>query len=114
MAGGGRRQQGARPRRFRVGGLNRGEAGEVAAGGRELLSCGPMLGGSALIVAPDTGNRRPPGAVGEIWLTGPSVAHGYWRRPEETAATFQATVAGSSGSGVRVLRTAGLGCEVYR
>jgi acyl-CoA synthetase (AMP-forming)/AMP-acid ligase II len=26
--------------------------------------------------------------VGEIWVTGPSVALGYWNRPEETAAAF--------------------------
>ena len=28
------------------------------------------------------------GDVGEVWLRGPSVTPGYWRRPEETAAAF--------------------------
>ncbi len=28
------------------------------------------------------------GAVGEVWLQGPSVTPGYWRRPAETAAAF--------------------------
>ncbi|MCC7248182.1 MAG: AMP-binding protein, partial [Lysobacter sp.] len=28
------------------------------------------------------------GTIGEIWVAGPSVAEGYWRRPEATAATF--------------------------
>ncbi len=26
--------------------------------------------------------------VGELWATGPSIAHGYWRNPEATAKTF--------------------------
>ncbi|WP_234401962.1 class I adenylate-forming enzyme family protein [Thermobifida halotolerans] len=39
------------------------------------------------IVGPD-GADLPPGRVGEIWISGPGVVHGYWNRPEETAATF--------------------------
>mgnify|MGYP000329043730 CR=1 FL=1 len=31
----------------------------------------------------------PPGQTGEIWLKGPAVTPGYWRKPEETAKTFQ-------------------------
>jgi acyl-CoA synthetase (AMP-forming)/AMP-acid ligase II len=34
--------------------------------------------------------------VGEILVAGPSVASGYWRRPDETAATFGATLAGNN------------------
>ncbi len=34
------------------------------------------------------GADQPPGRVGEIWISGPGVVHGYWNRPEETAATF--------------------------
>ncbi len=30
--------------------------------------------------------------MGEIWVAGPSVAQGYWNRPEETRQTFQAYV----------------------
>ncbi|WP_131102425.1 class I adenylate-forming enzyme family protein [Streptomonospora litoralis] len=30
----------------------------------------------------------PPGEVGEVWIKGPGVVHGYWRRPDATAATF--------------------------
>ncbi|MFN8546786.1 MAG: amino acid adenylation domain-containing protein [Candidatus Eisenbacteria bacterium] len=44
--------------------------------------------------------------VGEIWVTGPSVARGYWHRPEETRATFQATLPNDPGL---YLRTGDLG-----
>src|SRR5207249_198786 len=32
------------------------------------------------------------GAVGEIWVSGPSVARGYWRREQETDAAFRAVI----------------------
>ncbi len=41
------------------------------------------------IVDPDTGADVPAGQTGEIWLKGPAVTPGYWRKPEETAKTFQ-------------------------
>jgi malonyl-CoA/methylmalonyl-CoA synthetase len=41
------------------------------------------------IVNPDTGADMAPGQTGEIWLKGPAVTPGYWRKPEETAKTFE-------------------------
>ena len=41
------------------------------------------------IVNPDTGADVEPGQTGEIWLKGPAVTPGYWRKPEETAKTFE-------------------------
>ncbi len=41
------------------------------------------------IVNPDTGADVAPGQTGEIWLKGPAVTPGYWRKPEETAKTFE-------------------------
>ncbi|CAM4044586.1 class I adenylate-forming enzyme family protein [Nocardiopsis rhodophaea] len=34
------------------------------------------------------GTELPTGELGEIWLNGPGVVLGYWRRPEATASTF--------------------------
>jgi acyl-CoA synthetase (AMP-forming)/AMP-acid ligase II len=48
-----------------------------------------------------------PGRVGEVWLRGPSVCRGYWRRPAETAATFSARIVGDDGG--PWLRTGDLG-----
>jgi acyl-CoA synthetase (AMP-forming)/AMP-acid ligase II len=48
-----------------------------------------------LIVDPETLVSCAPGAIGEIWVSGPSVAAGYWRRPEETSRVFQAYLADS-------------------
>ncbi len=39
-------------------------------------------------ISDDDGNALPAGEVGEIWINGPTVVPGYWRRPEETAQTF--------------------------
>jgi acyl-CoA synthetase (AMP-forming)/AMP-acid ligase II len=58
------------------------------------------------VVEPATGTVLPPGGIGEVWLRGPSVASGYWNRPEVTAHTFAAvTASGEPGW----LRTGDLG-----
>jgi malonyl-CoA/methylmalonyl-CoA synthetase len=41
------------------------------------------------IVNPDTGMNVAPGQTGEIWLKGPAVTPGYWRKPDETANAFE-------------------------
>ena len=61
----------------------------------------------AEIVDPETGNSRAPDEVGEIWISSPSVGLGYWRRPEETDATFKASLADSPEAGM-FLRTGDL------
>jgi acyl-CoA synthetase (AMP-forming)/AMP-acid ligase II len=62
---------------------------------RILISSGhPWLGQELAIVDPDTLNRCEEGKVGEIWVRGPSIAQGYWQRPEATAETFLGRVAG--------------------
>jgi amino acid adenylation domain-containing protein len=74
---------------------------------RRLVGCGRVAAGLDLrLVDPATASECGPAAVGEIWVAGASVAGGYWRRPEESAATFGARLAGGEGP---FLRTGDLG-----
>ena len=40
------------------------------------------------VVDPETGDERPDGEIGEVWLRAPNVSPGYFERAEETAATL--------------------------
>ncbi|PRA31359.1 non-ribosomal peptide synthetase [Pseudomonas poae] len=64
---------------------NRAEPGQ----GSAIMSCGTSQPEHAvLIVDPHTLDELPDNRVGELWASGPSIAHGYWRNPEATAKTF--------------------------
>ena len=56
--------------------------------GRETVSIGQPLPNTQAVVVDRAGQATPPGVAGELWLAGPQLADGYWRRPEETAARF--------------------------
>ncbi|MGC5284793.1 amino acid adenylation domain-containing protein [Micromonospora sp. DT231] len=90
--------------------LERGEITPAADGTdrRRLVSVGPGIDPAQSLVVVDGPDRRllPAGEVGEIWVSGPSVAQGYWRRPEQTRETFQARVTTGEGP---FLRTGDLG-----
>ena len=67
-----------------------------------LVGCGwGQVDNCTLIVDPDSRQPCPPDRIGEIWFAGPSVAQGYWRRPETSEETFRATLADGSGSWMR-------------
>ena len=58
---------------------------------RRVTSCGPALGNIKIaIVDPATRQRCPADGVGEIWISDPCVALGYWKRKEATEETFHA------------------------
>ena len=66
---------------------------------RRLVGSGRELDGQdVLIVDPQSCEALPPGRVGEIWVSGPSVAQGYWNRGDASAATFGAMLAQSDQS----------------
>lgn len=55
------------------------------------------------IVHSETGEPCKESEIGEIWVSGPSVAQGYWNRPEESENTFRARLQASlplSGAGL--------------
>jgi acyl-CoA synthetase (AMP-forming)/AMP-acid ligase II/acyl carrier protein len=83
-------------------------ADQHQAPGRMLVGSGrPALDTRVLIVNPEFATRCASDEVGEIWVSGLSVAHGYWRRPEESRLTFDAYLA-DTGEGP-FLRTGDLG-----
>ena len=73
--------------------LGAGRAVEVPAdqpGAVAQVSCGSVARSQwAVIVDAQTDSELPDGHVGEIWLHGDNIGHGYWRRTEETELTFQ-------------------------
>ncbi|GBF80593.1 fatty acyl-AMP ligase [Aphanothece sacrum] len=61
---------------------------------RTLVSCGQeWLGQKLKIVDPNTLTECDKNQVGEIWVSGDSVAKGYWQQPEKTQDTFDAYLA---------------------
>jgi acyl-CoA synthetase (AMP-forming)/AMP-acid ligase II len=78
----------------------------TADGATRLVSSGAPADVDIRIVEPETGRVLPNDAVGEIWLSGGSVAAGYWQREKETAETFEAHT--DTGDGP-FLRTGDLG-----
>ncbi len=75
--------------------------------GNTVVSCGDVDCGHTVRIV-DTTSRLalPDGAVGEIWVSGPSVAAGYYNRPELTAEVFGARLPDDDR---RYLRTGDLG-----
>lgn len=82
---------------------------------RVVVSVGQAMSGLS-VVAVNPASRRgcPPGQVGELWIQGPSVAHGYWNDRRATDETFGAERIDAPGTW---LRTGDLGvvidAEVY-
>nr|WP_221382832.1 fatty acyl-AMP ligase [Actinoplanes polyasparticus] len=94
-------------RRINIGQLAEGRFAEGGPGEtRDVVSCGPPTRACEIRVV-DPASREPveDGRLGEIWLRGPVVCDGYWRRDDQ-AHLFDATTAGGEGG---FLRTGDLG-----
>jgi len=75
---------------------------------RTLVSSGRDSGDQKVrIINAETMTRCAEDQVGEIWVSGPSVARGYWNKPAETELTFEARLS-NNGEGP-FLRTGDLG-----
>lgn len=76
--------------------------------GKVLVGCGePNWEVDVAIADPDTGKECSAGEVGEIWVSGRSVAAGYWRNEEATQKTFGGIL--SNAPHKRFLRTGDIG-----
>jgi acyl-CoA synthetase (AMP-forming)/AMP-acid ligase II len=73
-----------------------------------LVGCGwTTIDTQIVIVDPETLKPCLPEIIGEIWVSGATIAQGYWGKPQETEETFQAYLA-DTGAGP-FLRTGDLG-----
>ena len=78
---------------------------------RSLVSCGKPLGSTEVKIVDikDDFKELPEGAVGEIWINGPSKCRGYWDRPELSRETFEAKLQGAGKDSAAWLRSGDLG-----
>jgi acyl-CoA synthetase (AMP-forming)/AMP-acid ligase II len=62
-----------------------------------VVGCGrSLIGQNLAIVDPQTCTRLGADCIGEVWVQGPHICKGYWRNPEATKSTFQASIAGEN------------------
>ncbi len=67
------------------------QVNDMKDGVRAIPGCGQLVCETqVVIVNPQTLSRCSADEVGEIWVSDPSVAGGYWNRPEESEQTFRA------------------------
>ncbi|MCP1197093.1 amino acid adenylation domain-containing protein, partial [Acetobacter senegalensis] len=76
-------------RTFETTALAAGE-GRRSPAGQAIVSCGPMAENTVLhVVDPTSRQVLENGQIGELWVSGPGIAHGYWRKRRETKDVFQ-------------------------
>lgn len=76
-------------------------------GSMKLVNCGAVDPDQEIVIVdPQTNQRRADNEIGEIWVKGPSIAQGYWNRPDETQRIFKACLETGEGP---FMRTGDLG-----
>jgi|GEM_PF-4326378 len=68
---------------------------------RTVVGCGGVdaeAGVDLIVVHPETGRRCSPDEVGEIWVSAPFIAQGYWGHGERNEAVFRAQPGAGQGS----------------
>jgi FkbH-like protein len=94
--------------RNRVVEVKQAELGTGNKSAQPLVSCGRVPEGTkVVIVNPETFTKCLPDEIGEIWISGLSVAQGYFGSPVETAEVFRARLLDTDGG--PYLRTGDLG-----
>ncbi|NWB99518.1 fatty acyl-AMP ligase [Pseudomonas gingeri] len=68
---------------------------------KTLVGSGQVLGNKVVIVDPRDRRVLNDRDIGEIWVSGESVAQGYWQRPEESEVVFQAITQDGQGPFMR-------------
>jgi acyl-CoA synthetase (AMP-forming)/AMP-acid ligase II len=64
-----------------------------SADAQRVIGCGrPLVHTRLAIVDPENRRRLRAGQIGEIWVSGPHVAQGYWRNSQATNAVFRAVI----------------------
>lgn len=108
---GGKRLTGPQVRHFSKLSLERNEIMVAEASNDQaqtLVSSGRCASHQRLeIVDPVNHRALPPGQIGEVWVSGSSIAQGYWQKPLETAEIFNAHLADERD--IPFLRTGDLG-----
>jgi acyl-CoA synthetase (AMP-forming)/AMP-acid ligase II len=76
------------------------------------VSCGSAPAYHEIRIADsETGKPCQEGRIGEIRVSGPSIAKGYWNRPEQSEQTFRARMADKRGMNQRIIDTQSLDGE---
>jgi amino acid adenylation domain-containing protein len=89
--------------------LEKGVVEESSSNAKDIVPCGTVGPGTAIqIVDPNSRTRVAGGKIGEIWVCSPSVAAGYWNKPELSKEVFEARLADEE-DGPAYLRTGDLG-----
>lgn len=73
----------------------------------EHIRIGVPIANTGLHVLSDGGEILPPGATGELWISGSGLADGYWRNPELTEERFR-TITDYDGCSIRAYQTGDL------